>query len=83
MSVQPLTAAQVFINPKTGQLSPVAVRFFDSLVTALNYVQTGTGTPEGVITASVGTLYLRTNGGASTTLYVKEAGIGNTGWIAK
>lgn len=42
-----------------------------------------TGTPEGVVTAAVGSLYLRSNGGANTTLYVKESGTGNTGWVAK
>jgi len=43
----------------------------------------GTNTPEGAITAPVGSLFLRTNGGATTTLYVKESGTGNTGWVAK
>jgi hypothetical protein len=43
----------------------------------------GTGSPEGVVTAPVGSLYSRTDGGADTTLYVKESGTGNTGWIAK
>lgn len=43
----------------------------------------GTGSPNGVLTANVGCLYLRTDGGASTTLYVKESGSGNTGWVAK
>ena len=43
----------------------------------------GTGTPEGVVTAPVGTLFLRTDGGANTTLWVKETGAGNTGWAAK
>jgi hypothetical protein len=43
----------------------------------------GTGSPEGVVTAAVGSLYLRSNGGANTTLYVKESGTGNTGWVAK
>lgn len=46
-------------------------------------IYTGTGTPEGAITADVGSLFLRTDGGASTTLYVKESGTGNTGWVAK
>lgn len=46
-------------------------------------VYSGTGTPESAITAPVGSLYLRNNGGASTTLYVKESGSGNTGWVAK
>ena len=43
----------------------------------------GTGTPEGSLTAPVGSLYSRTDGGADTTLYVKESGTGNTGWAAK
>lgn len=43
----------------------------------------GSGTPEGAVTAPVGSLYTRTNGGAGTTLYVKESGSGNTGWVAK
>lgn len=43
----------------------------------------GAGTPEAVLTAPVGSLYTRTDGGAATTLYVKESGTGNTGWVAK
>lgn len=41
------------------------------------------GSPEGLIVAPVGSIFLRTNGGANTTLYVKESGTGNTGWVAK
>ena len=48
-----------------------------------SYVYTGTGSPEGVVTASVPAIFLRLDGGASTTLYVKESGVGNTGWAAK
>lgn len=43
----------------------------------------GTGSPESSVTASVGSLYTRTDGGAGTTLYVKESGTGNTGWVGK
>ena len=43
----------------------------------------GVGSPEGVQTAPIGSLYLRSDGGASTTLYVKQSGTGNTGWVAK
>jgi hypothetical protein len=43
----------------------------------------GTGTPEGVITANVGSHYHRRDGGALTSFYVKESGSGNTGWVAK
>lgn len=44
---------------------------------------TGSGTPESSVTAPVGSLYTDIAGGASTTLYVKESGTGNTGWVAK
>jgi hypothetical protein len=43
----------------------------------------GTGSPEGVTTAPVGSVYVNVSGGASTTFYVKESGVGNTGWVAK
>lgn len=43
----------------------------------------GTGDPNGTFSAGVGSLFLRSNGGAGTTLYVKESGSGTTGWVAK
>jgi len=44
----------------------------------------GFGSPENVIVASIGSLYLRADGGANTSLYVKESGNDlATGWIAK
>lgn len=43
----------------------------------------GSGTPEGVVTAPVGSLFSRTDGGSGTSLYVKESGTGSTGWVAK
>jgi hypothetical protein len=46
-------------------------------------VYTGVGSPAGSITANVGSLYLRADGGTSTTLYVKESGSGTSGWVAK
>jgi hypothetical protein len=42
-----------------------------------------TGSPEGVVSASVGSMYTDKSGGTGTTLYVKESGSGNTGWVAK
>lgn len=44
---------------------------------------TGTGSPEGAVSASVGSVFHRTDGGAGTSYYVKESGAGNTGWVAK
>jgi len=55
------------------------VRIFDRAQT----IHSGAGTPESSVTAPVGSLYLRTDGGAGTTFYVKESGAGNTGWIGK
>lgn len=47
-------------------------------------IKTGTGSPNSAVVGSVGDLFLRTDGGSSTTLYVKESGSAtNTGWIAK
>lgn len=43
----------------------------------------GTGSPESVVTATVGSVFHRTDGGAGTSLYVKESGSGNSGWTAK
>lgn len=41
----------------------------------------GTGTPEGAVTAPVGVGFLRDDGAAASTLYLKESGTGNTGWV--
>lgn len=47
-------------------------------------ISAGSGSPEGVITANPGSLYLNLSGGAGTTLYVKQSGTGtNTGWVGK
>ena len=43
----------------------------------------GTGSPEGVVSAPVGSLYRRTDGGRGTSLYIKESGSDKTGWVAK
>lgn len=38
------------------------------------------GSPEGVQAAPPGSIYLRTDGGAGSSIYVKESGEGTTGW---
>lgn len=43
----------------------------------------GDGSPENNVVGSIGDLYTRQDGGANTTLYVKESGTGDTGWQAK
>lgn len=51
--------------------------------TLFNRLHVGNGSPEGVVSASVGDMYNRKDGGVGTTLYIKESGTGNTGWVAK
>ena len=42
-----------------------------------------TGNPEGVVVSGKGSIVNRIDGGAGSTLYVKESGTGATGWVAK
>lgn len=51
--------------------------------TTFTQIYTGSGSPESVVTAPVGALYLRSDGSTSTTLYVKTSGSGSSGWTAK
>lgn len=47
-------------------------------------VSSGLGSPQGSVVAYIGSVYLRSDGGATTTFYVKELNQGSsTGWIAK
>lgn len=47
-------------------------------------VLTGMGSPQSAVVGNVGDLFTRKDGGAGTTLYVKESGNEtNTGWAAK
>lgn len=45
-------------------------------------ILSGSVAPETNVIATAGSLYLRTTGGADTTLYVKESGTGTSGWTA-
>ena len=72
----------------TLNLGSNGFKFDKSYVVQRHYTATvfdsaGTGSPEGVVAASVGSTYRRTDGGSGSTFYVKEAGTGNTGWVAK
>lgn len=44
--------------------------------------QAGTGSPEGVVTAVVGSTYRQTDGSLGTAFWRKVTGSGNTGWVA-
>lgn len=46
------------------------------------FIKAGAGAPEGVVTGGIGSIWQRTDGGTDTSLYRKESGTGNTGWVA-
>lgn len=43
----------------------------------------GAGTPESAQQGGIGSQWARTDGGSATSLYVKESGTANTGWVGK
>lgn len=43
----------------------------------------GTGSPNGVHDAEVGSIYLQRDGGVGTTAWFKESGSGNTNWVPR
>lgn len=76
------TASTALTLPISGTVasfigSKMAIAGTAAIITA------GSGSPEGVVAAPVGSVYLRTNGGAGTSIYVKETGAAETGWAGK
>lgn len=79
-------AANVFVRPNTDNDTQLgnATAAWES-VSSHSYLYgtgsvsntAGAGTPEGTVTAPVGSFYLDTTNG---TLYIKKSGAGNTGW---
>jgi len=75
------------INDLEVDLGTIARRFLTVRANAYTVgastctITSGTGTPEGVVTAGVGSIFMRRD--AATALYVKQTGTGNTGWVAK
>ena len=55
---------------------------FDTLYDYINTtIIRGSGSPEGVVTASIGCLYEDSNAGGTGKIYRKSTDGGNTGWI--
>lgn len=52
-----------------------------STLVAQPSVSTGTGSPEGVVTAAAGSIYVQVLSFTSTQIWTKASGSGNTGWI--
>jgi hypothetical protein len=78
----------VRIDGRIPDESPELQRVLRELAAAVSVlagrVFVGEGSPESVVVADTGSVYLRTDGGTSTTLYIKTADAGlATGWTAK
>jgi hypothetical protein len=69
--------------------NPSKISQVNTNVSSVNFLNNtnifiGAGNPNSVVTANIGSLYLNSNGGSGTTLYVKESGANtNTGWVGK
>lgn len=94
MSQQPAPYSQPPIG-NDGRFVPMWLSWFERLlqvgevvVSAITLastgvtIRTGTASPEGVVTANPGSLFLQGDG-ANGRLYVKQTGTGNTGWAVK
>lgn len=46
----------------------------------VDLIWSGTGSPEGVVTAGIGSTYQQTDGAFGKVLWIKRSGTGNTGW---
>lgn len=46
-------------------------------------VYRGYGSPLNVVAAGIGSVYMRLDGGAGTSVYIKESGTDGSGWVAK
>lgn len=44
-------------------------------------IYNGVGEPEGTVQASIGSVYLRSDGGEGTAVYIKESGTDGSGWV--
>lgn len=71
-------------NPSSYDMTKLSAAQHLSLLSGTGVAQvheTGTGAPG--FPAGVGSIYRRRDGGAATTLYVKESGTDSAGWVGK
>lgn len=79
---------RIQVDGRVEELPVEPQRVLREIAGAINplagYLFVGTGDPSGVIVANRGAVFLRTDGGAGTSMYLKEADDGlATGWAAK
>jgi hypothetical protein len=84
VSTSARNVALIACNPGSGT-APIQVpaQSFIANTRGFPFQFVGTGTPLGTYAAPVGSTFIRTDGGTSTTFYVKESATDATGWVAK
>jgi len=79
--MRPITFDYLGLDPALARELREVAAFYNQFAGMLF---SGTGDPESVVKAGIGALYMRRDGGAGTSLYVKEADDGlASGWAAK
>jgi hypothetical protein len=83
----PRSKQHTILNPFSAERAGEIDANFDAICQDLLLLaqrfRWGAGSPEGIVDAPAGTVYLRTDGGTNLTLYVKETGASSVGWVAK
>jgi hypothetical protein len=75
---------RLYVADRNNDRKAIRLGYGKSTGSQVIWICYGSGSPEGVVTANVGSIYLRTDGGAGSTLYVKQSGNGTpNGWVAK
>lgn len=79
-----LTVEQLATPEGIGELNRMLRAVFDLIGGDGENVRIihGIGSPEGAVSAGIGSIYMRTDGSTDTTMYRKESGTGATGWVA-
>lgn len=92
MTAPYIPSREPLFDVKTGRASSAMTLWMQALQALLFQgdpagcsIRWGTGDPNGVVFAPQGAVYIRRDGGAVTTLYVKTAGDSDTAvvWTAK
>ena len=80
-----LTESKLQTHEGVAELNRMLMKLFENIAGdgETRRIITGQGTPESSVVAGIGSIYMRTDGGASTSIYIKESGSGATGWVAK
>ena len=77
-----MTAGVMDVLLSTGRFRARDGAYFEFLNSGVSTtIHAGAGSPEGVVTANLSSLYLNRSGGTPPQIYVKDSGSGNTGWL--